>query len=179
MSQAFPPPQQPAGGNPFGQPTGDGAFAPQPAPARSGNVALGVAVGIVAMIAGAAAYGGLMRAFGKEDGTYTEIGYIAVGVGALIGFVVGKLGGRNPALPIVSAVLGVIGVVLGQIFGMALLASWWFEIQLGQEISVIDLLTENPGDTFKAWREEADVMTWLFLAIGGIVGFTSAKKAGN
>ncbi|MFI6939308.1 hypothetical protein ACIBI4_08565 [Streptomyces sp. NPDC050418] len=173
MSQAFPPqqPQQPGGPNPYGQP---GPFPPAP-PVRSGNVGLGIVVGIVAMLVGAAAYGGLMRAFGSEDGSYTEIGYIAVGVGALIGFAAGKLGGNNPVLPIVSALLGAVGVFLGQLFGFSLLISWWS----GGLISATEMMTEHFSDLMEGWKEEADAMTYLFLAVGAFAGFGAAKKAGN
>ncbi len=176
MSQSFPPPQQPAGQNPFGQPA---PFQPTPPPARSGNAALAILVGVVATIVAAAAYGGLMRAFADDDGSYTEIGYVAVGVGALVGFAVGKLGGRNPILPIVSAVLAVVGVFVGQIFGMALVGSYVLEAQMGIDMSWLDLLTDDQSDIFGGWKEEADAMTYIFLAVGAFTGFSSAKKIGG
>ncbi|SDK73994.1 hypothetical protein [Streptomyces indicus] len=179
MSQAFPPPQQPAGQNPFGQPA---PFQPTPPPARTGNIGVAIAVAVVAAIAAAAAYGGLMRAFADDDGSYTEIGYIAVGVGALIGFAAGKLGGRNPLLPIVSAVLALAAVYAGQIFGMSLIASHVVEQLGGGASSWTDFLGSDnilKTSAFEGWKEDADAMTYLFIAIGGITGFTSAKKIGG
>ncbi|NGO75829.1 hypothetical protein G6045_09115 [Streptomyces sp. YC504] len=180
MSQAFPPqqPQQPAGQNPFGQPA---PFQPTPPPARSGNVGVAIVVAVVAAVAAAAAYGGLMRAFADDEGGYTEIGYVAVGVGALIGFAAGKLGGRNPLLPIVSAVLALAAVYVGQIFGMSLIASHVVE-QAGMTASWTDFLGSDnilKTSAFEGWKEDADAMTYLFIAIGGFVGFSSAKKIGG
>ncbi|MFG3495354.1 hypothetical protein [Streptomyces sp. NPDC047928] len=172
MSQSVPPPS----GNPFAGGPGVEPTAPYPAqpaaPARS-NVTLGIVVGVVAMVVGALVYGGIMRAFGKENGEYTEIGYAALGVGALVGFAVGKVGGANPLLPVISAPLALAGVFAGQLFGFALLISWWS----GGELSAVTILTENLGDLIDGWKEEADVMTWLFLAIGGITAFSAAKKS--
>ncbi|WP_415952413.1 hypothetical protein [Streptomyces sp. KLOTTS4A1] len=179
MSQQYPPPQQPAGGNPFGQQAPFQPAPPAPPAPRTGNVALAVLVGLVAMIVGAAAYGGLMRAFADDEGGYTEIGYVAVGVGALVGFAVGKLGGRNPVLPIVSAVLAVAGVYMGQIFGLCLVASHFFEAQFGADLSWTEFVTHEELNAFDVWSEDSAPMAFLFLAIGGFVGFSSAKKAGG
>ncbi|MBC9717292.1 hypothetical protein H9Y04_32670 [Streptomyces sp. TRM66268-LWL] len=200
MSQSFPPPQptdgnpyaqqqpgagpygqQPAGGNPFGQQPAGGAFPPPVAPARQGNVALAIVVGVVAALIGAAIYGGLMRAFVKDNGETVELSYVAVVVGALVGFAVGKLGGRNPVLPIVSAVLAVVGVYLGQIFGMSVVASYAVE-KAGMSASWTDFLTDDNilrTSAFTGWKEEADAMTYLFIALGGFIGFGSAKKIGG
>ncbi|MDG4862522.1 hypothetical protein P8605_30740 [Streptomyces sp. T-3] len=167
MSQ-YAPQHQPTDGNPFAQP------APASGSGRD-NIALGIVVGVVAMIVGALAYGGIMRAMGKEDGSYTEIGYVAVGVGALVGFAMGKVGGRNPLLPIISVPLALAGVYLGQLFGFALLMSFWSKGTL----SVGTVLTEHSDLLFEGWKQEADAMTWLFIAIAGFVAFSSAKKAGS
>lgn len=81
-------------------PESDAAAVPYPAePARTGNIGLGIAAAVVAALVAAAAYGGIMNAIDRQ------VGYAAVGVGLLIGFAAGKLGGKNPVLPVVGAVL--------------------------------------------------------------------------
>ncbi|MFD2121581.1 hypothetical protein ACFSNO_21515 [Streptomyces cirratus] len=64
----------------------------------------------MAALVAAGAYGGIMHAIERQ------IGYAAVGVGLLVGSRPAKLGGRNPVLPVVSAVLSIGSVYLGQLF---------------------------------------------------------------
>ncbi|MDT9688688.1 hypothetical protein Q5762_10030 [Streptomyces sp. P9(2023)] len=170
MSQPVPPP-----GNPFA----DGApspypAAPAPAPARN-SLGLGLAAGVGATVAGALAYGGLMRAFAKEDGSYTQIGLLALAVGALVGFALGKVGGRNPILPIAGVPLALLGVFAGQLFGFALMASWWAGLD-GAPIGVGELLTTEFSLLFEAWKAELGVMDLLFYAIAGYEGFAITRK---
>ncbi|MGW8949907.1 hypothetical protein [Streptomyces sp. NPDC055709] len=170
MSQPVPP-----SGNPFADGSAPAVPAPAPAPARSGNVVLGIVAGVVAALAGAAAYGGLMRAMADEDGSYTEIGFVALGVGALVGFALGKVGGRNPLLPVLGVPLALAGVFLGQLFGYALMISWWSAAS-GEAVTATELLTSHIGDLVEAWKEEAGTMSLLFFAIAGYEGFAITKK---
>ncbi|MGW0335996.1 hypothetical protein ACWD0J_29760 [Streptomyces sp. NPDC003011] len=186
MAQSAPPPQ-PAEGNPYAQQPGavpqptDGGnpyaqqpgamppppvpYAPAPpAPAR-GNVALGLVVAVVAALVTAGVYGALVGA------TEYEIGYAAVGVGFLIGFAAGKLGGSHPVLPVVSAVLSLGAVYAGQLLGIAMIGAD------DSGMSVTTILTDHFDLVTKSWSEEADVMTFLFLGIGAFAAFSGAKKA--
>ncbi|MGC5412992.1 hypothetical protein ACPXCX_56455, partial [Streptomyces sp. DT225] len=86
---------QPQGGNPFagqqpGAPFGGPAPFGPPAPPARNNIALGLGAAVVAAVVGALIYGFIL---GKSD---HQIGYIAVGVGLLVGFAASKLGGANP-----------------------------------------------------------------------------------
>ncbi|HZF90950.1 hypothetical protein [Streptomyces sp.] len=162
MTQSLPP--QPTDGNPFAQQPG--AVPPAPvAPARGGNVALGVVTAVVVALVTAGVYGAVVGA------TEYEIGYAAVGVGFLVGFATGKIGGSNPVLPVISAVLSLGAVYLGQLIGIAVLSA----DLLG--VSATEMFTENFSLLTEAWKETADAMTFLFLAIGGVVAFSGAKKA--
>jgi hypothetical protein len=166
MTQPYQQSDQNQGQNPFG--------APAPgAPGRSGNLGVAIAVGFVAMIVGALIYGGLMRAMAKDNGEYSEIGYAAVVVGALVGAALGKIGGRNPALPIIAVLLSLVGIFLGQFFGYGLLINHWSEMPLA------DIYTEHSNDLFKGWKEDFDVMTGLFYLIGGAAAFSLSKKLGD
>ncbi|MEV7343151.1 hypothetical protein [Streptomyces sp. NPDC093544] len=166
--------QQPTGGNPFAgqqQPTGGNPFAGQqqpgfvpPAP-RRGNVGLGIVAAVVAALVTAGIYGAIVGATGYE------IGYAAVGVGFLIGLAAGKVGGSNPVLPVVSAVVSLGAVYMGQLIGVAMIGA----DESG--ISATTLLTDHFDLVRAAWKETADFMTYLFFAIGAFAAFSGTKKA--
>ncbi|MFD7029704.1 hypothetical protein ACFWAR_16850 [Streptomyces sp. NPDC059917] len=134
-------------------------------PAPKGNVALGIVAAVVAALVAAAAYGGIMNAIDRE------FGYAAVGVGALVGIAAGKLGGRNPLLPVLAGALSVGAVYAGQLFYLALVYARL------QHVGVADVL-DTPGIDGLAefWSKGADLMEYLFLALGAFAGFTTARK---
>ncbi|WP_405618027.1 hypothetical protein [Streptomyces sp. NBC_00076] len=192
MAQSAPPPpadgnpyaQQPTDGNPYAQqpgtapqpqPTDGNPFAQQPgamppplaplAPARSGNVPLGLVAAVVAALVTAGIYGAIIGA------TEREIGYAAVGVGFLIGLAAGKLGGSNPALPVVSALLSLGAVYVGQLIGVAMIMA---DVA---NLSFSTMITEHFDVVTSGWKESADPMTFLFFAIGAFAAFSGAKKA--
>ncbi|MCX4788771.1 MULTISPECIES: hypothetical protein [unclassified Streptomyces] len=179
MSQPVPPPHQPndaqpVDGNPYvgqqpgpyGQPgaTFDAApFAPA-APTRN-NLGLGLLTAVVTAVVAAFLYGVIAGAIDRE------IGYIAVGVGFLVGFATSKVGGQNPVLPVVSAVLSVGAVYLGQLVGVA--------------IALSDLVHQSASSLFfdhfdvltKAWNAGSDFKTYLFLLLAAVAAIGGAKKA--
>ncbi|GGX78703.1 hypothetical protein [Streptomyces hiroshimensis] len=171
--QPYPPQHQPQPPYGYGQqpppPYGPpGGFPPPPAPVRRGNPALAVVLGVVAMLVGAGVYGGILKA---SDGG--QIGYLAVGTGALIGAALGKVGGRNPALPVVGVLLGLLGVYLGQIFGIALEMSDVFHVQ------VTEIIFEHFDSLSEAWKEYLEPIDALFFIFGGAGAFQTARKLGG
>ncbi|HEY5837323.1 hypothetical protein [Streptomyces sp.] len=192
MSANYPPPQQPpAGQNPFAQqpygppqppygapaPAGFNgpAYPPPPvAPARD-NAGLGIVVGVAVMLVAVFAYAGIMRAMAKDDGTYSEVGYAALGVGLLIGAAMGKAGGRNPVLPIAGLVLSLLGVFLGEIVGLSMIASHYAALG-GADISWFTVLTDHFGDVFDQWKHDFDVTSFFFLALAGVEGFVITRR---
>ncbi|NUK08539.1 hypothetical protein HRW23_04680 [Streptomyces lunaelactis] len=162
MSQPVPPPS----GNPFAGAGADAQYAPAPPPAPvRDNVVLGIVVAVVAALVGAGAYGALGGAIERE------VGYAAIGVGFLIGFAAAKIGGRNPVLPFVSALLSLPAVYLGQLVAIAVI--------LGKttDTAFADIFLDNFGTLTDAWSEAADGMTYVFLAISAAAAFAGAKKA--
>ncbi|MGW4504505.1 hypothetical protein ACWENO_07645 [Streptomyces sp. NPDC004436] len=155
MTQNFQPPA-PASYTP--------APAPAPAPARSGNLGLGIAATVGSALVLAGVYGAIIGA------TKYEIGYAAVAVGAVIGVVAGKVGGRNPVLPVLSVLLALAAVLAGQILGMAMI------VADQNVLSLADVLGLGVSVLFDAWKEEANPMTFLFFAIGGYAAFQTARK---
>ncbi|MEU0970189.1 hypothetical protein ABZ357_34035 [Streptomyces sp. NPDC005917] len=176
MSQSAPPPPQfqaqpqpqPADGNPFAQQQPPGTVTPPPAPPAPprGNVALGLVAAVVAAVAAAALYGVVIGL------TKHEIGWAAVGVGFVIGLAAGRLGGRSPVLSVVSAVLALGSVYLGQLVGEAVIGA----DQLG--VSFSEVFFQHFGVVQDAWKAEADPLTFVFFAIAGWAAFSGAKKAG-
>ncbi|WP_369171775.1 hypothetical protein AB5J49_29135 [Streptomyces sp. R28] len=165
MTQSVPP--QPTDGNPFAQKSDavpPAPLAPAPAPARN-NIALGIVAAVVAALVTAGIYGGIVGA------TKYEIGYAAVGVGFVIGFAAGKIGGANPVLPVMSAILSLGAVYLGQLIGIAAIGA----DDLG--VSVTTVLTDHFDVVTKIWSEDADLLTFAFLGIGAFAAFSGAKKA--
>ncbi|WP_328927196.1 hypothetical protein OG429_23280 [Streptomyces sp. NBC_00190] len=139
-----------------------------PAPARSGNIGLGIVAAVVAALVAAAAYGGIMNAIDRE------VGYAAIGVGLLVGLAAGKLGGRNPVLPVISAVLSIGAVYLGQLFFIALVMADYGKIGVGDVLSQVGI-----GGLNDLWKENADFMSYVFLGIGGFAAFGAAKKVSD
>jgi hypothetical protein len=166
-----PPPQgAPA---PFGypqQPGAPGAFNPAAypppvpvAPARS-NAALGILAGVVTAIVVAIVYGWIIGL------TKHEIGYAAIGVGFAVGAVVGKVGGRSPALPFAGLVLALLGVFMGQFLGEAIIGAH------ANGLSVTTALIDYTHEVFQGWKADSDVMSFLFMAIAGVAGFQTPRR---
>lgn len=188
MSANFPPPQQP-GPSPYAQPPAapygqqpgfnGGAYPPPAGPAaRPDNTAMGILVGVGATIVMALVYGGILRAMSKNDGTFYEFRLIALGVGIVIGLVVGKFGGRNPLLPVLAIVFALAAVVLGELFGDALIISHYVNSHGGQ-LSVSDILFHHFGDLFKTWKHDFNVKRAFFLIFAGLAAFGLAKRVGD
>lgn len=185
MSQSAPPPQSPqpgpVDGNPYAQQAPAGApYPPQPgapvapagafappapiAPAQN-NVVLGIVAAVVAAVVAAALYGLVIGA------TKHEIGYAAVGVGFVVGLAAGKAGGRNPALPVVSAILALGSVYLGQLVGEAMIGADQLHVGFNE------LFFQHFDVVQKVWKDDADPLTFLFFAIAAFAAFSGAKKA--
>ncbi|MEU6757247.1 hypothetical protein [Streptomyces sp. NPDC046685] len=142
--------------------------APAPAPARTGNIGLGIVAAVVAALVAAGAYGGIMNAIDRE------IGYAAIGVGLLVGLAAGKVGGRNPILPVIAVLLSVGAVYLGQMFFIALAIADYGKVGVGEVFSEVGI-----GGLNDLWKESVDFMSYVFLGIGGFAAFGAAKKVSD
>ncbi|BFV58842.1 hypothetical protein KCMC57_up39460 [Kitasatospora sp. CMC57] len=138
--------------------------APAPAPAAPKAPGVAVAAAFGAAIVAGLAYGFIAKAIERE------IGWAVIGIAAAVTFTLGRLGGRNPVLPVVGAVLSVLGLFFGQLFTMALFAH--------QEagLSVGDLLTSQLDLTFELWKADRDIIDVLFYGIAVYFGFTYTAK---
>ncbi|MFD0040628.1 hypothetical protein ACOMD4_04320 [Streptomyces anulatus] len=154
--------QQPGQSAPFG---GGAPFAPAP-PARNNNIMLGVLVALGAAVVAGILYGVIAGSIERE------VGYAAVGVGFLVGFASSKIGGSNPAVIGAAAVFSIGAVYLGQLVGISMVLSDLAQIPFSEVIG------DHFGTVTEAWSQEADFMTYLFLALGAIAAVGGAKKAG-
>jgi hypothetical protein len=83
-----------------------------PAPAPN-DLLPGIAGAVAGAVLGAAAWAVLVSV------TDYKIGFAAIGVGALTGFLAGRFGGASPALPWVAAGIGLVGCLLGDLLADA------------------------------------------------------------
>ncbi|WP_377270877.1 hypothetical protein [Peterkaempfera sp. SMS 1(5)a] len=151
----------------FGAPQPPSPYLQASAPAASptaSRAALGVLAGVAAALIGAAVYGAIIR------GTNREFSYAALAVGALVGAALGKVGGRSQTLPVLGVPLALLGVFLGQMFGLTLLA------QHETGVSVTTILTDHTGVIYDVWKDQLGFMDVLFFGIAGFEGFLFAKR---
>ncbi|MFD4030284.1 hypothetical protein ACFWVP_07040 [Streptomyces sp. NPDC058637] len=158
-------------GNPFAgrQPGqfGEGApFAPAPPAGNGSGLGLGILAALGTAIVAAILYGVIAGSIERE------VGYAAVGVGFLVGFVAGKVGGSNPAVAVAGAVFSLGAVFLGQLVAMSMI------LADGLGVGFTEVFFDHFGDVMDIWKEEADFMTYLFLALGPVAAFGGAKRAG-
>ena len=100
-----------------------------------------------------------------------EFGYAAIGVGLLIGFAASKVGGSNPVIPVVSAVLSLGAVFLGQVICISMI------LADAAHVGFSELFFDHFSVAVDAWKEEAHFMTYVFLALGPVAAFGGAKRA--
>ncbi|MEU9141254.1 hypothetical protein AB0D33_35815 [Streptomyces sp. NPDC048404] len=142
-------------------------FPVPPAAPAQGNFPLGLVAAIGAGVVSAILYGLIIGL------TKHEIGYAAVGVGFLVGIAAGRVGGRNQTLPVVSVIVSVAGIYLGQLIGTAMIGA----DDTGLSFSTI--FFDHFDVVQQAWKDEADPLTFVFFAIAAYVAFQSARKAGH
>ncbi|MFI5725728.1 hypothetical protein [Streptomyces cyaneofuscatus] len=160
-------------GNPFGNPQGQPApfgggapFTPAPpaSPVRNG-LALGVLVAFGAAVVASVLYGVLLGSIERE------FGYAAIGVGFLVGFAAAKLGGANPVTIAAAAVFSVGAVYFGQLIGYAMVMAD------AAQVSFSEVFLDHFDTVTRVWKEDADFMRYVFIALGAVAAIGGAKKA--
>ncbi|MET8857152.1 hypothetical protein [Streptomyces sp. NPDC004579] len=193
MSQSTPPSGPPVDNNPYaGEPAAPTGQPPVPQPADAqqaapqgvpqpgfpvapvapaaparGNFALGLVAAIGAGVVSAILYGLIIGL------TKHEIGYAAIGVGFLVGIAAGRVGGRSQTLPVVSVIVSVAAVYLGQLVGEAMIIAKHYDVGFNEVFfDHFSVVQDN-------WKADADPMTFLFFAIAAYVAFQGTRKAGH
>ncbi|MFI6580772.1 hypothetical protein [Embleya sp. NPDC050493] len=158
--QQQPGPPGPFGSGPFGGPP------PQP-PRRVGNPGLAVAAGVVAMLVGAGVYGVIVKSLEIQST------WFGVGVAALIGLAMGRVGGANPVLPIVAIVLALVGIMLGQLTAITLAGADELNI------SVLDVVSDFGSDIIQGWKDGLEPFDFLVFVFGAVAAFGITKSVGE
>ncbi|MCU0485588.1 MAG: hypothetical protein MUC85_05695 [Anaerolineales bacterium] len=125
------------------------------------NLALGILGGCIGGALGAAIWAAVTYF------TEYQIGYLAIGVGFLVGFGVGKLGkGIDKIFGVAGAVISLVSVVMGNF-----LASLGF-LAKAMEISYLNvLLNFDYSMTLELMKVAFDVMDLLFYALAIYAGY--------
>jgi len=130
------------------------------------NLIMGLIGGGVAMLVGAILWG-VITYF-----TQYQIGYMAIGVGFLVGIAVRFFGkGKTPIFGLSSAALALIGCVLGNL----LFYSGFIAREEGVAfLEVFFFFLFSPADLIELFIIAFDFMDILFYALAAWVGYTSA-----
>ncbi|WP_424212229.1 hypothetical protein ACN20G_09050 [Streptomyces sp. BI20] len=177
-----------AGGNPFAQQPPQHPQGPQPAPGVSpwigdaganavpaeptpaprpttpAGFALALVGAVVVGLVFAVLYGWIAGATGYSFSLVAALAGLAAGV------VAGKVGGANPVLPILVAIVSAGSVVLGQ------LATVVFVGMNELNLSLSDMFALDPSVT-EIWKESLGLKDFLFIAVGGYLGFSTTRKS--
>jgi hypothetical protein len=125
------------------------------------NIIMAIIGGAVAAVVGAAIWAAIAYLTGYE------IGWIAIGVGALVGIAVRVMGrGDTPPFGVLAALLSLGGCVLGRLMAIWLIFSNEYNVPLGQAIENIPVID--------ALKQTASPIDAVFLIIALVVGYQVA-----
>jgi hypothetical protein len=125
------------------------------------NMMLGVIAGLVGMAVGTAIWVGITVA------TEYQIGYMAVGVGFLVGIAMRFAGrGQSQAFALVGAALSLVGCALGNLFTGCVIVAREFETTFGDVVANLDF--EMISSIMQAMFSPMDI---LFYALGAWAGW--------
>jgi hypothetical protein len=128
---------------------------------ENGNLPLGILAGVVAAIVGALIWMGVTVATGMH------IGYVALGIGALVGVAVRWAGkGSTPVFGVVGAVMTLVGCILGQALAEIQLAANASSVGFFQVLSVV-----NAGELISGVVTSSSPITYFIYAIGIYEGY--------
>ena len=131
------------------------------------SLALAVAGGAAAMIVSAAIWGAITFVIDFQ------VGWMAIGVGVIVGFAVRLFGGgRSFTFGVLSAVLAVLGVLLGNlVFFTGVIA----EQEGIAFLEVLGTLLVNPDIIVELFTLTFEVVDVLFYGLAVYVGFRTAS----
>jgi hypothetical protein len=128
---------------------------------ESGNLPLGIGAGLVATLLGAALWMGITVATGLH------IGYVAIAIGAMVGYAVRVVGkGSTPVFGVSGAVLTLVGCLLGQMAAETELAAKQASVGFFDVLSSVGI-----GTIFSATIQSAGPITYFIYAIGVYEGY--------
>jgi FtsH-binding integral membrane protein len=130
------------------------------------NLVVGSMAGLIAAVAGAAVWAGVTVV------TEYQIGWMAVGIGFLVGIAVRSMGkGIDQVFGVVGAVMALVGCVLGNIFTIA----WYISAQTGS--SLLSVLSQlDPALIVDLITETFQIMDVLFYGLAVYFGYKYAFR---
>lgn len=130
------------------------------------NLLVGSLAGLVAAVAGAAVWAGVTVV------TEYQIGWMAVGIGFLVGIAMRVTGkGIDQIFGVVGAVMSLVGCALGNLFTMA------YFMADSLDLAMIDILSQMTfADVFGLLRETFQVMDILFYGLAVYFGYRYAFR---
>ena len=125
------------------------------------NLSFGITGGAVAAVIGATIWAAITAV------THFQIGWMAVGVGFLVGFAVRICGkGIDMIFGIMGAILSLLGCLAGNLFAVC------FAVSSAQSIPLLDLLSRlNPEITVKLMTATFSPMDLLFYGLAVYEGY--------
>ncbi len=163
-----PPPQQ----QPFqyGQPPAPYSYVPAPPapPARRGNPGAAIALGFVAVIASAVAYGYATKAL------HAQAPWGALVLALVVALPLGKIGGRSTALPVVGLVFSLLALFLGQFFLIYLVLHDAYP-----DATLKAVFIDHPNATFDIWKGDLNFKDFIFYLVAALEGFVLTRRFGN
>jgi hypothetical protein len=130
------------------------------------NLFMGLIGGVIAMLIGAIAWGAITYFSGYQ------IGYVAIGVGFLVGLAIRFLGkGKTVMFGLSGAILALIGCL----FGNLLVYSGMIAREEGMPfMEVFFLLVLNPATIIEVFTIAFEFMDILFYGLAAYAGFSTA-----
>jgi hypothetical protein len=130
---------------------------------ENGNLALGIAGGIVAAVIGAILWGLISTA------THFQIGYMAIGVGFLVAFAVRFAGrGHDRRFAIASGLISLLGCLFGNYLAIC------FDIAAKDNADTISVVTKLLPHFVDVITSTFNPMDLVFYAIGAYFGYRYA-----
>ncbi len=130
------------------------------------NLLMGWIGGIIAMLVSAIIWGAITYFTGYQ------IGWIAIGVGFLVGLAIRVLGrGKSMIFGLSGAVLALLGCVLGNLIAYA---GFIAREEGASFLQVFFFLVLTPAAAIEVFRIAFDFMDLLFYALAAYVGFSTA-----
>ena len=105
-----------------------------------------------------------------------KIGIVAVVVGALAGFLAGRLGGVHPALPVTAAACALVGCLVGDLLILADVLSARANQSMRDVLA--DMVQDVAGYGWPKYREGFRIMDLVFYAIAAYAAFRLAQQIG-
>jgi hypothetical protein len=134
----------------------------------TGRLAAALLAGLLAALAG-----GIVWAVITVQTRY-QLGFMAIGLGLLVGFAVRKVGGGNTAA---FAVIGAVCALLGCLLGNLLSASGFYaEAQDRSVVLVVAQLMDEPDRAVKLMQATFNPIDLLFYAIAVFAAYKLSRR---